>query len=131
MDSADAGRGRVRLLASLALVVSLAALVLGEQTLLRLGDPVCSFRAQTGKPCMGCGGTHAFGRVARGDVAGALRANPLGAFVALALWGLALAGAGSALTGRSAYLVWALGLVLALSPGAFLANASWWWTSLD
>ena len=130
MASADAGRGRVRLLASLTLVVSLAALALGEQTLLRLGDPVCSFRAQTGRPCMGCGGTHAFGRVARGDVAGALSANPLGAFVGMALWGLALAGAGSALTGRSAYLSRALGLVLALAPGALLGNAAWWWKSL-
>lgn len=128
MASADAGR--VRLLAGLALALSLAVLAAGERTLLRLGDPVCSFRARTGKPCMGCGGTHAFGRAARGDVAGALGDNPLGAFVAVALWGLALGGALSAFTGRGGYVAGALATALGLSPGALLANAIAWWTSL-
>ena len=62
---------------------------------------VCSFRRQTGHPCLGCGGTEAFGHASRGRWGEAAAANPLGAFAGLAAWGLAaaslltLAGAGA------------------------------------
>src|SRR5204863_601471 len=69
---------------------------------------VCSFRARTGQPCLGCGGTTAFEAAARGRWRDAAAANPLGAFAGLAAWGLALAagltagGAGAAWLRRAA-----------------------------
>lgn len=128
-----------RLIAGAVLSVSLAALLLGETTLDTLGrwggaqtpsGPVCSYRLETGQPCMGCGGTHAFARAARGDFAAALRLNPLGAWVGLALWLTALGSALTALSGRRGPLVAVLLAVLTASPAAFVWNAVWWWTSL-
>jgi hypothetical protein len=68
----------------------------------------CSFRRQTGQPCVGCGGTEAFGAASRGRWKAAAAANPLGAF--------GLRGTGA--------------LVIALVPVAFLVNAVVWWMSL-
>ena len=48
-----------------------------------LGLPPCPFHALTGIPCPACGMTTAFAHVARGDVGAALRAQPLGAALAL------------------------------------------------
>ena len=41
--------------------------------------PACPFRALTGLPCLSCGTTHAAIALLHGDLAGALRANPLAA----------------------------------------------------
>jgi hypothetical protein len=90
----------------------------------------CAFRARTGQPCLGCGGTAAFEHAARGRWAEAAAANPLGAFVGLAAWGLALA---SALTAGGAGVGWlrrAGTAVLVLLPVAFAVNAVVWWMSL-
>jgi hypothetical protein len=43
----------------------------------------CALREHTGWPCPGCGLTRVAQRVARGDLTGALDANPLGTVVAL------------------------------------------------
>jgi hypothetical protein len=43
----------------------------------------CALREHTGWPCPGCGLTRVAVRVAHGDVAGALDANPLGTLAAL------------------------------------------------
>jgi len=43
----------------------------------------CALRAHTGWPCPGCGLTRVAVRVAHGDIAGALDANPLGTVAAL------------------------------------------------
>lgn len=91
---------------------------------------VCSFRRQTGQPCVGCGGTEAFGAASRGRWTAAAAANPLGAFAGLAAWGLAAA---SLLTLAGAGAAWLRGtgaLVIALVPVAFLVNAVVWWMSL-
>jgi hypothetical protein len=91
---------------------------------------VCSFRRQTGQPCVGCGGTEAFGAASRGRWTAAAAANPLGAFAGLAAWGLAAA---SLLTLTGAGAAWLRGtgaLVIALVPVAFLVNAVVWWMSL-
>jgi hypothetical protein len=53
--------------------------------LLELAYP-CPFRAATGFPCASCGMTHAFVHLARGELAAALGANPLGAVLAGAAW---------------------------------------------
>jgi hypothetical protein len=91
---------------------------------------VCSFRRQTGHPCLGCGGTEAFGAASRGRWTASAAANPLGAFAGLAAWGLAAA---SLLTFTGAGAAWLRGtgaLVIALVPVAFVVNAVMWWLSL-
>jgi hypothetical protein len=50
----------------------------------------CPFRALTGLPCASCGMTHAFVALARGDLAGAWSASPLGALLAGGAWLYAL-----------------------------------------
>jgi hypothetical protein len=46
----------------------------------------CTFRALTGLPCASCGMTHAFVSLARGDLAAAWSASPLGALLAGGAW---------------------------------------------
>jgi hypothetical protein len=91
---------------------------------------LCSFKAATGQPCLGCGGTRALGRMARGDWRGAVEANRLGAFAGLSLWLLAAAGAVAVLSDRLRPVAFALGLLLALAPGAFVWNLVAWWQAL-
>jgi uncharacterized protein DUF2752 len=96
----------------------------------RPGAFVCSFRRQTGHPCLGCGGTEAFGYTSRGRWGEAAAANPLGAFAGLAAWGLA---AGSLLTLTGAGVGWLRrmgAIVLVLLPAAFVVNAVVWLISL-
>jgi hypothetical protein len=88
---------------------------------------VCSFRARTGVPCLGCGGTRALDLAARGRVIEALRLNPLGAWVGLGLWGAALLSVGVLLSGRQP--PWKAVFVTLATSGllAFLVNFAWWW----
>jgi hypothetical protein len=88
---------------------------------------LCSFRARTGLPCLGCGGTRALESMRRGDWRGALAANPLGAFVGAALWLLAAGGAAAAATGRAVFVKALLAVLGALAPGAFVWNFVAWW----
>ena len=91
---------------------------------------VCPFRQQTGHPCLGCGGTEAFGAASRGRWMAAAAANPLGAFAGLAAWGLAAASL-LTLTGAGAGWLRRTGLlVFVLLPPAFAVNAVVWWMSL-
>lgn len=128
-----------RLFGTLLLAGSLLGLGTGGQALdvLRGADlqggaapQLCSFRARTGVPCLGCGGTRALGRMARGDFRGALSANALGAFAGLTLWALAAAGALALFTGRVGGLTATLALLVALAPAAFVWNAVRWWLAL-
>ena len=91
---------------------------------------LCSFKAATGVPCLGCGGTRALARMAHGDWRGAVAANRLGAFGGLALWLLGAAGALALLCDRLRPLGLALWLLLALAPGAFVWNLVNWWQAL-
>jgi uncharacterized protein DUF2752 len=91
---------------------------------------VCSFRRQTGHPCLGCGGTEAFGHASRARFGEAAAANPLGAFAGLAAWGLCGA---SLLTLTGAGVGWLRrvgAIVLVLLPAAFVVNAAVWLLSL-
>ena len=91
---------------------------------------VCSFRAQTGAPCLGCGGTTAFGHAARGRFLTAAVANPLGAWSGAATWALAI-GSLLALAGAGTRaLRFALLSMAATLPAAFVVNAVAWWASL-
>jgi hypothetical protein len=98
------------------------------------GDPgapvACSFRARTGLPCVGCGGTHAFVLGVRGRFPSALRANPLGAFVAAAAWVLALGAATTLVTGRVGALKVPLLTTVVLLPVVFVGTVVWWWWGL-
>lgn len=136
MRASRATRG----LAAMIFVVCATLLLLGESSVSAArhaqgldGDPtaqVCSFRARTGAPCLGCGGTEAFGHAARGRFVRALVANPLGAWSGAAAWaflfasGLTLAGGGA----RALRL--AFFSVVATLPAAFVVNAFAWWASL-
>ena len=90
----------------------------------------CSFRRQTGHPCLGCGGTEAFGHAARGRWRAAAAANPLGAFAGLAAWLLAAASSLTVLGAGDGWVRRVGLLVLALLPAVFVVNAVVWWTSL-
>lgn len=74
----------------------------------------CSVRSLTGWPCPGCGLTRAAERVARLDLVGALRANPLGAVAAVGFAGLAVA--------ALARLAFAVSL-----PHVVLSEREWAW----
>jgi hypothetical protein len=91
---------------------------------------VCSFRARTGLPCVGCGGTRGFVLGVRGAFPSALKANPLGAFAAAAAWVLALGAAGTLVTGRVRALKVPLFTAAALLPVVFVATVVWWWWGL-
>ncbi len=54
---------------------------------------LCPFQALTGLPCASCGMTHAFVDLARGEVARAVAASPLGALLAALAWAFAVADA--------------------------------------
>lgn len=139
MTAGSAGSRLIRPLGALLLAASVLALGTGATALDRLrgagtgadGAPViCSFKAATGLPCLGCGGTRALARMARGDWRGAIQANRLGAFGGFALWLLAASGLLATLSGRLRPLSLALALLLALAPGAFVWNLVSWWQSL-
>ena len=136
MTSAAPAPRWIRPAGALLVAASVLALETGSAALDRLRGAgsgaavVCSFKAATGLPCLGCGGTRALARMALGDWRGALQANPLGTFVGLSLWLLAAAGALALLSDRPRPLTLALGLLLALAPGAFVWNLVWWWQAL-
>jgi hypothetical protein len=76
----------------------------------RLPLSMCALKLATGCPCPTCGTTRAFGRLFAGDVAGALRMNPLataGVFL-VAVWGLA----------DLVLLPWGRALSISLSAGS-------------
>jgi len=139
--AANDARGRLgsRVLGAAVLAAALSALAAAAPALdlLRGGDAgagravtLCSFRARTGLPCLGCGGTRALARMSRGDWRGALAANPLGAYAGAALWLLVAGGAAAAASGRWMFIGAALALLAALAPMAFVWNAVAWWLAL-
>ena len=91
---------------------------------------VCSFRAKTGAPCLGCGGTAAFGHASRGRFVAAAVANPLGAWSGAAAWALAIGSLLAFAGADTRALRLALISMAATLPAAFVVNAVAWWTSL-
>jgi hypothetical protein len=94
------------------------------------GPIVCSFRARTGLPCVGCGGTRAFRLGARGAFAAAARTNPLGAFAAGAVWVTMVGALASLLVGRQKVMTVSLLAVVVASPAVLMATIGWWWWRL-
>lgn len=88
----------------------------------RLGMPPCGWIAMVDVPCPSCGMTTAFAHAADGNIVAAVRAQPMGGVLAVAVAMALLVGAYTAATGsRVAVLftrlwgrraVWALGLGL-------------------
>jgi hypothetical protein len=102
------------LLAMSVLTVALAFVVtpapLGVGTHEQLGFPPCLFHLFTGLPCPFCGMTTAFAHMARGQVLDALRCQPLGPFLFLAMFPLATVSTRALIAGR-----WQLPAVLTSS----------------
>ena len=130
----------LRALAAFLFIACAGLLALGETSVAAAraaqglaGAPVaemCSFRAQTGSPCLGCGGTEAFGLASRGRFLRAAIANPLGAWSGAATWLLAAASALTLAGARPDIFRWTLFSLAATLPAAFVVNAIAWWTSL-
>ena len=91
---------------------------------------MCSYRARTGAPCMGCGGTEAFGHAARGRFVSAVIANPLGAWSGASVWALVLASGATLAGAGTRSLRLALLSVAATLPAAIVVNGFAWWASL-
>jgi hypothetical protein len=137
------GRRAIRAAALVGVALAGVLLWLGDRSLPVLhaatawmegGDPsspfVCSYRAKTGHPCVGCGGTTAFGLASRGRFVAAARANLLGAFAGAAAWLLFGAAALAAASGRAAVLRWTAALVGLSAPIVFVVSLVAWWSSL-
>lgn len=126
--SIQAREGALPLGAIFLAILALGAAAIGLLHLDRLPFAVCTFKVVTGWPCLTCGGTRAVGRLASGDLAGAMAMNPLAALGALAVlpWGiadLALLARGRALAIELAPAAWrALRVAI---PAALLANWAW------
>ena len=130
----------VRGVSALVFVVCAALLARGEGSVAAArtaqglsGTPtaeVCSFRARTGAPCLGCGGTEAFGNAARGRFLRAVVANPLGAWTGAAAWALLVASALTLAGARTDIFRLTLLSLAATLPAAFFVNAVAWWASL-
>ncbi len=131
-----------RLCGALALCAGVGVACFGAQALVALGraqnwiqtgraDPLpCSFRARTGQPCLGCGGTRALELAARGELRAAARQNPLGAWAALVAWLTAACAAAAVWSGNGAWLKRAACLAGASAPLAFAWTFVWWWRFL-
>jgi hypothetical protein len=131
----------VRALGLTLAVISASLLLLGGRafdltrylSVVTTGAPapkVCSFRAATGYPCMGCYGTRAFEDAARGRFVAAARKNPLGAYAGLSAWLLAFVGTFTAFTGWRRPLMATLSTLIAGAPIVFVVRAVFWWMSL-
>jgi hypothetical protein len=130
----------LRALSALVFVACAALLSLGETAAAAAraaqglaGAPtaeVCSFRARTGSPCLGCGGTEAFRHAARGRFRRAAVANPLGAWSGAAAWALLAASFLTFAGARTDIFRLTLFSLAATLPAAFVVNAIAWWTSL-
>ena len=99
-----------RAIALATLVASMALLVVADRlspdasgmgTHRQLGLPACGWVDGFGLPCMTCGMTTAFAAAADGDLAGAFRAQPFGALLALATGVTAVVSAYVLLTGSA------------------------------
>ena len=125
-------RAPVRPAAALLLVVALSLLAGGARGIdvLRAvsGHPdVCGFRARYGVDCLGCGGTRAFGEVARGRIPAGFERNPIGAMTALLLWGAVPAASWAWATRRARPLaVWLFVAVPALAATLVVHGVRWW-----
>lgn len=134
--------GRARWVAAAALAGGLGVALLGGKTLVALGrvqsfvqtgrasTPVCPFRARTGLPCLGCGGTRAMELAARGDLRGAWRQNPLGTWAGIVAWLTAACAALGVWSGNGKWLKRAGWACVATAPLAFVWTFVWWWRAL-
>jgi hypothetical protein len=87
----------------------------------------CPLKAFAGIPCATCGMTHAFVALARGDVAAALAASPLGALLAALAWGYAALDLARAAAGWPLPVPAARAWRAATAAGVVLVVANWAW----
>ncbi len=116
--------------ACLAALTCVALLMWTGPWLMSLAGPnACAYRVRTGRPCLGCGGTHAFERAVRGDLLGATRLNPLGAFAGAAAWLILLGALAGSIAGRLKSFVIAC-LIVGLAMPAVVGAAWVWWLNM-
>lgn len=87
----------------------------------------CPSKGLLGIPCATCGMTHAFVALARGDLAGALEASPLGAALAAAAWGYAALDLLRVAAGRPFPAIPPRLLRAATAAGVVALLANWAW----
>jgi hypothetical protein len=123
--------GTVRPLAAVLLAGALVLLLRGESLLVLASPGQCSYLRQTGRPCVGCGGTRAYALAVAGHVCAAAKTNVLGAFAGAAVWLLALGSAVSLATGRSCFLWVCAATVALVGPLALTGSMVVWWHGLS
>lgn len=102
----------------------------------QMGLPPCTFFVLTGLPCPSCGMTTSFALLVRGDVVASLRANAVGALLALFClllipWCLASIACGRTLfiVSMERALTWIVLVFLALLMFRWAVVLAWaWWT---
>ena len=122
-------RAARRVTRGVAAFVSLAGigLLLGGERLMVLGSPQgCEYLRTTGRACVGCGGTRAYGRAVRGELGAAFSLNAIGAASGIAVWLLTLGGLVSLLRGRWQGLMATLIVVGAATPVAVVVGLVRW-----
>ena len=87
----------------------------------------CPLKGIAGIPCATCGMTHAFVHLARGDVALAFRASPLGALLAAGAWLFALADATRVAVGAPLPVPSTGAVRAATAAGIVALLANWAW----
>jgi len=100
----------------------LGALLVGQR-----GPLVCAYKARTGRPCLGCGGTRALALMGRGEVRAAITAHPLGAWTGAMAWLAVVSGLVSVVSGRGAFLRVAVWLMALSFLPVLAATVAWWW----
>ena len=120
-------RRAVRVVSAIILAGTLALLLRGEFLLTLLNPGQCAYLRETGRPCVGCGGTRAYGLAARGHWRAAARMNLLGAFAGLAVWLVTAGSAASLTTGRACFLKICAVFVAVLAPLALAGGMMIWW----
>jgi hypothetical protein len=117
----------VRSLSAIVLAGALVLLVRGEWLLTLASPEQCSYLRQTGRPCLGCGGTRAYALAVAGQLRAATKKNLLGASAGLAVWLMAMGSAVSLATGRSWFLRVCAVVVAFVAPLAFAGGMVIWW----
>ena len=125
--SASPGRG----LSAVVLIGTLTLLLSGEWLLRVVSPAECAYRRETGRPCIGCGGTRAYGLAVAGQLRAATKMNLLGAFAGMAVWLMTVGSAMSLVTGRQCFMKACAVAVALVAPLALAGGMVIWWRGLS
>lgn len=117
----------MRVLSAITLTGALILLLRGEFLLTLMSPGPCAYLRETGRPCLGCGGTRAYGLAVAGHLCAAAQRNLLGAVAGVAVWLTAVGSAASLATGRACFLSTCVVLVALVAPLALAGGIVIWW----